>query len=59
MRLLLRSWREDKRISEVWVLPGVPRLLHAVLIFGARVRGMRVLRWERADATENCNPTLL
>lgn len=59
MRLLLRSWREDKRISEVWVLPGVPRLLHAVLIFGARVRGLRVLTWERATATENCNPTLL
>lgn len=52
VKLLLRSWREDKRISEVWVLPDVPRLLRALLISWARIRGLNVSFWDRTE--EDC-----
>ena len=57
--LLMRSWRADKRISEIWVLPGVSRLLRASLIFYARIRGLKVLSWERAETIPDCTPKLL
>ncbi|WON74932.1 glycosyltransferase family 2 protein [Nitrosospira sp. Is2] len=57
--LLMRSWRADKRISEVWILPRVSRLLRASLIFCARIRGLKVLSWERAETTRDCTPKLL
>jgi GT2 family glycosyltransferase len=57
--LLVRGWRADKRISEVWVLPGVSRLLRASLIFWARIRGLKVLSWERAETIPDCTPKLL
>jgi GT2 family glycosyltransferase len=49
--LLTRSWRADKRISEVWILPGVSRLLRASLIFWARMRRLKVRSWETAETT--------
>jgi GT2 family glycosyltransferase len=57
--LLLRGWRADKRISEVWVLPGISRLLRASLIFWAGIRGLKVLSWERAETMPDCTPKLL
>ena len=57
--LLMRSWRADKRISEVWMLPGVSRLLRASLIFWAGIRGLKVLSWERAETIPDCTPKLL
>ena len=56
MRLLLRSLREDKRISEVWILSEVPRLLRVLLIFGARVRGLKVRSWQTASPVGDVNP---
>jgi GT2 family glycosyltransferase len=57
--VLLRNWRKDKRISEIWLLPGVSRWLRASLIFWGRIRGLKVLSWERAETTPNCTPKLL
>ncbi|MBA4142265.1 MAG: glycosyltransferase family 2 protein [Nitrosospira sp.] len=57
--LLLRSWRADKRISEVWMLPGVPRLLRASLITWARLRSVEVLSWEKAGMEATSTPRIL
>lgn len=46
LRLLLRVWREDKRISEVWLLPDAPRFLRALLISWARACGLMILSWD-------------
>jgi GT2 family glycosyltransferase len=59
LSLLMRGWRADKRISELWMLPGGPRLLRAGLIFWARIRGLKVLSWEKTETTPNCTPKLL
>lgn len=57
--LLMRTLRADKRISEVWMLPGVSRLLRASVIFWAGIRGLKVLSWERAGTIPDCTPKLL
>ena len=57
--LLLRNRRKDKRISEIWLLPGVSRSLRASLIFWARILRLKVLSWERAVTTRNGAPELL
>ena len=54
VRLLLRSRHEDKRISEIWMLPDVPRLLRALIHPWARVRGIKVLPWEWAPTAQDC-----
>ncbi len=59
LSLLMRGWRADKRISELWMLPGGPRLLRASLIFWARIRGLKVLSWEKTETTPSCTPKLL
>jgi GT2 family glycosyltransferase len=59
IRLFLCSWREDKRISEIWILPDVPRLRYKALTLWARIRGLRILTWERTAAEGNCTPRLL
>jgi hypothetical protein len=59
VRLFLCGWREDKRISEIWILPDVPRLRYQALTLWARICGLRILTWERARAEENCTPRLL
>jgi hypothetical protein len=59
VRLFLFSWRDDKRISEIWILPDVPRLRYEALTLWARICGLRILIWERAQAEENCAPRLL
>lgn len=59
MRLLLRSWREDKRISEIWILPDASRLLRALIISWARIWGIKVLMWERSAAAHGCSLRLL
>jgi hypothetical protein len=46
MMLLVRSWREDKRITEVWMLPDVSRLVRAVVVSWARIQSVKVLSWE-------------
>jgi GT2 family glycosyltransferase len=54
IRLMLRSWHEEKRISEIWMLPDVPRLSRALIQFWARVRGIKVLPWEWAPTAQSC-----
>lgn len=47
LRLMKRGWsRKDKRISEVWILPGTPALLRALLAVFIRVRKLKVKKWE-------------
>ncbi|MDQ3187164.1 MAG: glycosyltransferase family 2 protein [Pseudomonadota bacterium] len=58
VKLMLRGWRPDKRISEVWVLPDAPRLLRASLLLWARACGLKVLLWEEI-ATTKPEPRLL
>lgn len=46
MRLMLRGWsRRDKRITAVWILPGVSGLLRVVLAFFISVRKLEVRKW--------------
>lgn len=46
-QLMLRGWsREDKRISEVWLLPGVSGILRTVLVLLIRLRKLEVKYWE-------------
>jgi GT2 family glycosyltransferase len=59
VRLLLRSYHANKRISEVWVLPNAPRLLRASLVLWARACGLKVLLWERGATAQNPAPRLL
>jgi GT2 family glycosyltransferase len=59
MWVLFRSWRKDKRISEIWLLPGVSRWLRASLIFCARILRLKVFSWERAETTPNGAPKQL
>ena len=54
VRLLLRSWREEKRISEIWMLPDVPQLVRVLIHSWARVRGIKVLSWKWAPTAQNC-----
>ena len=56
--LMLRGWRVDKRISEVWILPDAPRLQRAALVFWARVCGLKILSWE-GFATAHSPPKVL
>ncbi|WP_245728017.1 glycosyltransferase family 2 protein [Nitrosovibrio tenuis] len=58
IRLMLRSWREEKRISEIWMLPDVPRLLRALIQSWARVRGIKVLSWDWAPAAQSCTASI-
>jgi len=47
MKLILRSWsREDKRISAVWVLPGVPVMLRLLLMLWVRLGSLEMRTWE-------------
>jgi GT2 family glycosyltransferase len=47
MSLLLRGWlREDKRISVVWILPGVPVMLRILLVLWGRMRRLEMRTWE-------------
>src|SRR5690606_12916075 len=41
VRLLTRTWREDKRITEVWMLPDIPRLVRAVIVSWARIQSVK------------------
>ena len=52
VRLLLRSWREEKRISEIWMLPDTSRLLRMLIMPWVRICGIEVLSWERASAAQ-------
>lgn len=46
MRLMLRGWsRKDRRITAVWILPGVSGLLRVVLAFFISVRKLEVRKW--------------
>ncbi|SFE72912.1 glycosyltransferase family 2 protein [Nitrosomonas sp. Nm166] len=46
MRLMLRGWfREDKRITGVWILPGVSGLLRTLLAFFVHMRKLQVQKW--------------
>ena len=47
LRLVLRGWsRKDKRISEVWVLPGTSVLLRVLLTVFISARKLKVKKWE-------------
>ena len=47
MQLLLRGWpRKDKRITDIWILPGTAIWLRALLQTGARMRGIRIREWK-------------
>jgi hypothetical protein len=59
VRLLLRSWREEKRISEIWMLPDTSRLLRMLITPWARICGLKVLSWEWATAAQSGAPKLL
>ncbi|HJT50805.1 MAG TPA: glycosyltransferase family 2 protein [Nitrosospira sp.] len=52
LELMLRGWRADKRISEVWILPETPRVWCAMLSFWVRVHGLKVLLWKEVATTE-------
>ncbi|KIO50543.1 glycosyl transferase [Nitrosospira sp. NpAV] len=52
IELMLRGWRADKRITEVWVLSDAPRAWRALLGFWARIHDLKVLLWEEAATTE-------
>lgn len=47
IRLMLRgTFRKDKRVSAVWILPGTPPLLHTLLAIFIRIRKLKVVFWE-------------
>ncbi len=47
LKLMLRGWsREDKRISAVWILPGVPSVLSIALSCLVRIRQLELRKWE-------------
>ena len=51
IRVLLRGWRRaDRRISEMWIMPGVPHLLLILLAIWVRLRGLKVLSLEEVMA---------
>lgn len=52
IELMLRGWRADKRVTEVWVLSDAPRVWRALLDFWARAHGLKVLLWEEVATTE-------
>jgi len=56
VRLMLRGWRADKRITEVWILPDASRLLRASLVLWARACGLKVQLWEEVTTTQNPAP---
>ncbi len=50
MKLMLRGWsREDKRISAVWILPGIPVLLRILLALFVRMRKLEIRNWEKGQ----------
>jgi len=53
VRLLVRDFRSEKRISEIWMLPDAPRLLRMVARSYARLWGIKVKSWDWAS-TANC-----
>ncbi len=54
--LILRGWRADKRISEVWILADAPHLLRVVLVLWASTCGLKVLSWEGFATEQNSPP---
>ncbi|PSJ16197.1 glycosyltransferase family 2 protein [Nitrosomonas supralitoralis] len=51
IRVLLRGWkRADRRISEIWIMPGVPHILHSSLAFWAHLHSLKVLSPEEVIA---------
>lgn len=58
VRLLLRGWRADRRISEVWISPDTPRLLRALLVLWARACQLKVLSWEKEATPQDLAPRL-
>lgn len=51
IRVFLRGWkRADRRIAEIWIVPGIPRLLFTLLVIWARLRGLKVLSLEEVIA---------
>lgn len=52
IELMLRGWRADKRVTEVWVLSDAPRVWRALLGFWARAHGLEVLLWKEGATTE-------
>lgn len=47
MKLMLRGWsREDKRISAVWILPGVSVWWRILLALFVRVRKLEMRKWK-------------
>ncbi len=46
LKLLLRGWsREDRRITAVWILPGVSVVLRTLLMVWVRIRRLQVQEW--------------
>ena len=47
IELMVRGFsRPDKRISAVWILPGVPVFLRILLALFVRVRKLEMRKWE-------------
>lgn len=47
IRLMLRGWsRKDKRISEVWILPGISSFQRILLALFIRARKLEVHQWK-------------
>lgn len=47
IRLMLRGWsRKDKRISEVWILPGISGFQRVLLALLIRARKLEVHKWK-------------
>ncbi|SCY34647.1 Glycosyltransferase, GT2 family [Nitrosospira sp. Nl5] len=59
IRLMGRGWRADKRISEVWILPDAPRLLHAMAVLWAHFSGIGVRSWEGTATVRSRTSRLL
>lgn len=58
LRLMLHDFwrRSDKRISEVWITPGVPYFLGVLTAYWARLRGIRVLSQENITLMRSPTP---
>ncbi|MBL8496928.1 glycosyltransferase [Nitrosomonas sp. JL21] len=47
VKLILRGWsREDKRVSAIWVLPGVSVLLRLLITLWVRMRSLEMRTWK-------------
>ncbi len=59
--VVLRGWRRvDKRITGIWMMPGIPLLLRVSLAFWARAFGLEIKELSFKEKTiQDCSVRLL